>query len=380
MTRVITFYLPQFHSIPENDEVWGKGFTEWDNVRAAKPFFKEHNQPRIPMNNDYYNLLNEDVILKQTKIAKENNIFGFCIYHYWFSGKKILNKPVELMRDSEKINFPYCICWANENWTDAWVSTGKPKTFLEQKYGDKAEWIEHFNYLATFFKDKNYIVENNKPLLVIYRPEKIEELDAMLDLWDKMAQDLGFDGLEYAYQQIDFEKANRNDEKFKYSIEYQPKYALDDLNSAQESNTRSVLKNTLGKLGLLNLVRHLKPESGPRVLDYSTVANAIVERKPKSEKSVAGMFVGYDDTPRKGKRGMIIQSSPEEFRKYLGLQLKNINDNYSNDLMFMFAWNEWAEGGYLEPDTKYQNEYLKIIKDEINKQGEIDNKKSIYKG
>lgn len=370
MTKVITYYLPQFHSIPENDEVWGEGFTEWDNVRSATPYSAEHNQPRVPLNDNYYNLLDEQTIKWQTDLARDNGIYGFCIYHYWFSGKKLLNKPVELMRDSESINFPYTICWANENWTDAWVSTGKPKTFLEQKYGDEAEWIEHFNYLATFFKDPNYIKNNNKPLLVIYRPETITDLNGMLELWNKMAIEMGFDGISYAYQQLDFEKSGSDDSLFDYSIEYQPKYALEDYNDRQPKvNSLKISKALTPIRKLKNMIIKKKP----RVVSYSELAKLIVKRRPKNDKSVAGMFVGYDDTPRKQERGMIIESTPDEFKKYFELQVENINENYKSDYLFLFAWNEWAESGYLEPDTKYGTKYLEIIKDVL----ETENKKGM---
>lgn len=366
-TKIITYYLPQFHSIPENDEVWGEGFTEWNSVKGAEPYFKGHNQPRIPQDNNYYSLLNEDTLVWQTKIAKRAGVYGFCIYHYWFSGKKLLNKPLELIRDSPKVNFPYCISWANENWTDAWVATGKPKTFLEQKYGSESEWVDHFNYLLTFFKDPNYIVENNKPLLVLYRPEKMEHRHEMLSLWNDMAKKEGFSGISYAYQQLDFELSGEDDYEFDYSIEYQPKYALNDFemsHSDDKKGIRELVRNQLKKSTLLKktYTNHFKK---PRILSYDELAKLVVKRKPNSSKSVAGMFVGYDDTPRKKNRGMVIQSTPDEFKKYLHLQLENVRENYQSDYLFMFAWNEWAESGYLEPDSVYHSQYLHIIHDEL---------------
>ncbi|HFR3551845.1 TPA: glycoside hydrolase family 99-like domain-containing protein, partial [Streptococcus suis] len=199
--KTIAFYLPQFHSIPENDEWWGKGFTEWTNMKAAKPLFEGHNQPRIPLNNNYYNLLDEKTMEWQVELAKKHGLYGFCFYHYWFNGHMLLEKPMEIMRQSEKINFPYTICWANEPWTNAWKSDGNEKTLIAQHYGREKEWKQHFEYLLQFFKDKNYIVENNKPLLLIYRPEIIECLNEMLDYWNKLAIEAGFSGIDFGYQQ-----------------------------------------------------------------------------------------------------------------------------------------------------------------------------------
>ena len=380
MLKVIAFYLPQFHSIPENDEVWGKGFTEWDNVRAATAMVDGQNQPRIPEDDNYYNLLDEDTIQWQTEIASSHNIYGFCFYHYWFSGKKILNKPLELIRDSKKIHFPYSICWANESWANAWESD-KPKTFLEQKYGSLDEWAEHFNYLLTFFKDPDYIVENNKPFLTIYRPENIPNLNEKLDFWDKLAKENGFDGICYSYQQIDFElDPNSDDSRFKYSIEYQPKYALVDYEKAhplsfkQKSvlNLKIFLRNVASKIekiikiDILKINRKFNNNKKPRIFNYSEIADVLTSKKASSEKSIGGMFVGYDDTPRKQERGMIIQSTPEEFSKYLEKQVLNIKNNYETDYLFLFAWNEWAEGGYLEPDSKYGLKYLESVKKAVD--------------
>lgn len=379
MLKVIAFYLPQFHSIPENDEVWGEGFTEWNSVRSAKSLFEGHNQPRVPKDDNYYNLLEESTLLWQTELAKTHGVYGFCIYHYWFSGKILLNKPLEILRNSKKIHFPYCICWANESWTNAWTATGKPKSFLEQKYGDKREWKKHFDYLLNFFKDPDYIVENNKPMLVIYRPEKIPDLNKRLDYWNELAIENGFDGICFSYQQIDFRMAtNRDDSRFTYSIEYQPRYALTDLKKEIGKKTyikkffhfsKKILEMTKFKFieKAFNLIDDWRArKNGPIVYEYSKMAEKIIERKAVDKKSVAGMFVGYDDTPRKGRKGMVIQSSPELFSKYLFKQVKNVKNNYSNDYLFMFAWNEWGESGYLEPDSKFKYDYLDAIKKAVN--------------
>ena len=168
--KIIPFYLPQFHNIPENDEWWGNGFTEWTNIKSAKPLFEGHKQPKVPINGNYYDLLNDDVKIWQAELAKKYGIYGFCYYHYWFNGKMLLEKPMEQMLTNHNIDIPFCICWANAAWTKAWVGEEK-KVLIPQTYGGRNEWEEHFFYFLPFFKDRRYIRENNKPVIIIYRPQ-----------------------------------------------------------------------------------------------------------------------------------------------------------------------------------------------------------------
>lgn len=232
--KVIAFYLPQFHETPENNEWWGQGFTEWNNMKAAKPLFEGHNQPRIPLNNNYYNLLDEKTLEWQTKIAKEHGVYGFCCYHYWFGSKMLLEKPMEIYLKDKNCDLPFCFCWANETWTNAWAAETESdrKTLIKQEYGDKEEWERHFQYLLPFFKDERYIKEGNKPLFVIYRPQYITELSARLAYYNKRAQEEGFDGLVFVAQHVSFYAEKSVDKSmFKYQIEYQPGFAFYDMSS-----------------------------------------------------------------------------------------------------------------------------------------------------
>lgn len=368
--KVIAFYLPQFHCIPENDKWWGKGFTEWVNVKKAKPLFDKHYQPRTPMNKNYYNLLNNDVLEWQVKLANQYNIYGFCFYHYWFSGKKLLEKPIEKFLNNKNLNTHFCLCWANESWTNVWAN-GNASVIMEQKYGTKKDWKNHFDYLLSFFKDERYITNNNKPLLVIYRPELIDCLEEMLDYWNKLAIESGFDGIEYAYQNVSYALSKKcNNSLFDYAIEYQPNWAL----ALQKETKLQLLKKNIllffeKKLNI-NLREKIQIFSNLKIVEYDEIWNSIIKMKPRYDISVPGAFVDWDNTPRKGNRGLVINhASPEKFEKYFIQLTKKAQNEYKKDMIFIFAWNEWAEGGYLEPDEKNKYGYLEAIKKTIDKIG-----------
>ena len=374
--KIIAFYLPQFHEIKENDEWWGKGFTEWTNVKSAVPLFDKHRQPRVPLNNNYYNLLDNQVLKWQTGLAKKYGIYGFCFYHYWFDGHMLLQKPMENMLSDQTINFPYCICWANEAWTNAWKSDRDTKVLINQRYGGKKEWKEHFEYLLKFFKDPNYIKINNKPLFVIYRPEICECLNDMLDYWNQLSVENGFWGMSFAYQQVSYYlKKNKDESRFEYRIEYQPGYARYDVQNQKggassiwigaKSKIRGIVSNFDNKMGT-NFSSKLTRQ-GLSFEKYDDLCTAIINRHGEDEKSIGGMFVDWDNTPRRGIHGRVcIGSTPNKFEYYLTKQIENIKSTYNNDMLFVFAWNEWAEGGYLEPDEDYEYGYLEAVKNALD--------------
>lgn len=365
--KVIAFYLPQFHSIPENDKWWGKGFTEWVNVKKATSLFPNHYQPRVPLNKNYYNLLDPETMKWQVELANEYGIYGFCFYHYWFSGKKLLEKPVEAFLQRKELDTHFCLCWANESWTNTWAN-GSADVIMQQSYGGKNEWKEHFDYLLDYFKDDRYIVNNNKPLLVIYRPELIDCLDEMLTYWNQLAKQNGFDGMEYAYQNVSYYlSSNRNDELFSYAIEYQPNwvFALKNLSLLQRIKKDFLV--FVEKRLKFNMREKLQVLKGLQRCDYAEIWNYILNSKPNTSISVPCAFVDWDNTPRKGKRGMVVENAnPVDFKKFFTQLLDKAEREFKQDMVFIFAWNEWAEGGYLEPDEKYRYEYLKAIKDSLD--------------
>ena len=366
--KLFALYLPQFHEIPENNEWWGKGFTEWVNVKKAKPLFAEHYQPRIPKDRKYYNLLDINTIKWQVDLAKKSGIYGFCFYHYWFDGHMLLEKPVELFLKNKDINFKYCLSWANEDWTNAWVSHNT-KTLISQTYGKQDEWKRHFDYLKKFFLDERYIKINGKPLMIIYRPEIIPCLNDMLDYWSELARKEGLEGISFAYQHVNFGLMKKKDDsRFDFQIEYQPSYVITEM----KSRSNSMLRNFKKKIDIFSQTYFHRTISlsnfnkNVETYNYDEMWNRILSRRPDSEKNVPGAFVDWDNTPRRGNKGsLMVGTSPEKFETYLRKQIKRARNVYNKDMLFMFAWNEWAEGGYLEPDERYGTAYLDAIKNAL---------------
>ena len=371
--KIIAFYLPQYHEIPENNKWWGKGFTEWVNVKKAHPLFEGHYQPRVPLNKNYYNLLDEEVQKWQVSLAKKYGIYGFCFYHYWFDGHLLLEKPVEQWLKNRDLDLPFCICWANENWTQAWVSK-ESTVLIAQKYGDKEMWRRHFEYLLPYFKDTRYIKENGRPLMVIYRPEIIPCKNEMIYYWNELAIQNGLPGLIFAYQHVGLDReSNKDDSRFKYNIEYQPQYATYDLTKNRWKGIKKIRRTILKVLENYFCIdlRGVRP-GGLIKGKYEDVWNAILTHRPENQKCIPGAFVDWDNTPRKGEKGSVWHgATPEKFHKYLSIQIKRARDIYQKDMMFMFAWNEWGESGYLEPDEKFKYGYLEALKAALEENGEF---------
>lgn len=369
--KIIPLYLPQFHTIPENDEWWGKGFTEWVNVREAKPLFEGHNQPRVPLNNNYYDLSDIETLKWQCRIAKEYGIYGFCMYHYWFNGHLLLEKPMEMLLAHPEIDIKYCISWANHDWTDAWkASNRQPKVLIAHNFDDEKDWVDHFNYLLPFFKDPRYMTENNKPLIVIYIPNIIRKLKKMLDVWSQMARDNGFDGLTFIYQSAASSFDNSWDHSlFDYGVEMNPGYVGLANRQKNSSFFPKLMKYSHEIKRFLHIRRSLLPQKKITEVskaDYDYTWQRILELRPISNapKMIPCAFTDWDNTPRHKERGYLYQGvSPDKFKSYFKQLIDNTKNFYDTDMIFVFAWNEWAEGGYLEPDEKNGFAFLEAIKE-----------------
>lgn len=369
--KTIAFYLPQFHSIPENDKWWGKDFTEWTNVKRSVPIFKKHNQPEIPLNDNYYSLLDNSVQEYQSKLALKHGLDGFCYYHYWFEGKLLLEKPMEAMLDNDKIEIPFCICWANETWSRTW--NGEENNILiKQNYeASYKDWKKHFDYLLPFFLDSRYIIDRNRPVFIIYKPHLIKNCSEMLSYWNELAIEAGFDGLFFGFQHhsvfdSDIKKI------FDFGIEFEPFYTVRELMEEKRVNgkIKYFLKNPSELLnGLKKKVAHY-----PTIYNYDVIWKRIISRKPSDVKIVAGAFTAWDNTPRRNKDASIFfPATPEKFKKYFKKRIVAANNNYQMDYLFINAWNEWAEGAHLEPDTTNEYGYLEGLKEGIDFFENLDN-------
>lgn len=373
--KVIPLYLPQFHTIPENDEWWGKGFTEWSNVKGARPLFEGHNQPRVPLNNNYYDLSQLDTLKWQCKLAKEYGIYGFCMYHYWFNGHLLLEKPMEMLLAHPEIDIKYCISWANHDWTDAWRASDRaPKVLIAHNFDDENDWVNHFNYMLPFFKDSRYMMEGNKPLMVIYAPHLIRKLSKMLELWTRMAKDAGFDGLTFIYQSAASSFDNSwNHALFDYGVEMNPGYVGLKFQTRRNigffPRLMKYSREIKRALGIKrSLVLAPKPKAAGH-MNYDEVWQNILRLRPETHvpKMIPCAFTDWDNTPRHRERGYACDGvSTEKFRNYFKQLTDNTKKYYDTDMIFVFAWNEWAEGGYLEPDEKYGYGFLEAIKDAVN--------------
>lgn len=377
--KIIAYYLPQFHNIPENDEMWGEGFTEWTNVKAAKPLFEGHDQPVVPLNNNYYSLLDNKVIDWQIKLAKKYGIYGFCFYHYWYNGHLLLEKPILNFLADKSLDMPFCICWANHQWTTSW-HPGEIKVVYDQKYNDKKDWKSHFEFLLPFLKDSRYISNDGKPLIVIYEAALIPEMNDMLDYWNALAKENGFSGIDFAYQSATPDTLPFfNSSRFKYDIEYQPQYVRTFPSRKQRLKIRfaGLLREINKKTLKLHASRKVQEkfafqETGFTKYSYDELWEKILSSPPVSRKSIPGAFIRMDTTPRKGNRGIVTDGmTPEKFSRYLERLIRKTKDEYHKDMIFLFAWNEWAEGGYMEPDEKWKYASLEAVKNALDRTGEF---------
>lgn len=370
--KILALYLPQFHAIPENDKWWGKGFTEWVNVKKAKPLFEGHYQPRTPLNHNYYNLLDNSVKKWQIDLAKKYGIYGFCVYHYWFCGKKLLEKPMEQYLEDKSLDFPFCFCWANEHWSNAWVS-GENKILMAQNFEDREDWDNHFYYMLPFFRDKRYIKEDGKPLYVIYLPNIIGPLNEMLDRWQELAKQNGLPGIKFISQSPFWHLDNSVDKsRFDYAIEFQPSM----INHLEKGKKGALWIRSKAKLSLfLQNTLHLYiklPKRKVHKSSYDEKWKQVLAIHPQNDTCIPGAFVDWDNTPRKAERGEVyVGASPEKFKYYFDLQVKHVKKEYKTDWLVMFAWNEWAEGGILEPTERYGTAYLEAIRDVLINNGEF---------
>jgi lipopolysaccharide biosynthesis protein len=348
--KVVAFYLPQFHPIKENDEWWGTGFTEWTNVSKAMPQFRGHHQPRLPLDLGFYDLRNIEVMQAQVDLARTNGIDAFCFHYYWFDGKRLLERPVEtyLADAGETLQLPFCLCWANENWTRRW--DGSESDVLMAQSHSLDDHANVFQDLNRFFSDHRYLKINGKPIIVIYRPLIIKDLEAMVKIWRRAALEAGLPGIHLvATNSFGFSEPGSID--FDALCEFPPHNVI-----AAERNHEKKWYNPAHE-GLVY--------DYSEVVDYCTGRLNDLDGQPSAQTYYPTVMMGWDNEARKPGRSNIFDGcTPAQFHRWLDATLAFSRQNHTpgSGLVFVNAWNEWAEGTYLEPDRKYGHAYLWAVR------------------
>lgn len=377
--RYIALYLPQFHPVKENDEAWGKGFTEWTNVAKAKPLFHNHYQPHIPADLGFYDLRLEDTRIAQAELAKEYGIEGFCYWYYWFgNGDKILERPLNEVLNSGKPDFPFCIAWANHSWTSgSWTKVNDPNKHIlikEQKYLGKEDYEKFFYDVLPLFKDKRYITVDGKPFFMIHNPDAIPDVDVFICTWKKLAIQNGLKGVffvgsstGFTYRDAKTGKHVLPSSKMTGAMYNQLKeLGFDAINSRNLSRACMLAEGRLANFVRLffNTRTRFKVR---RVLKQSSANNKLLSVYDNDELVFPSIYPNWDRSPRAGlSDAILIDSTPAVFsamlEKVKSIMLKR---EQQHRIVILTSWNEWGEGNHLEPDLKYGRGYLEAIKDSL---------------
>lgn len=358
--RPIAFYLPQFHPIPENDEWWGRGFTEWTNTAKARPLFPGHYQPHIPADLGYYDLRFPQTREAQARMARDHGIEAFCYYHYWFgNGRRLLDRPFNEVVASGKPEFPFCLCWANETWTGVWHGASS-RVLIEQTYPDRADAEAHFEALLPAFLDDRYVKVDGKPLFLVYNPADLPDPKGFTDLWRNLAIRSGLAGMYFV------------------GVENEPwKPEVNGFDGATTHNVHLARKCD-GNAWASRLKYHFrKLLKRPRLLfPYEEAIKHFVLDECRKTNVYPSVIPNWDNTARSGLRGQVLHgSTPELFRKHLRDIFQQVaHKPREHQLVFVKSWNEWAEGNHLEPDRKFGMSYLEVLREELCRTPQGDSK------
>ena len=353
--RYLAINLPQFHPIPENNLWWGEGFTEWTNVARAHPLFRGHYQPHIPADLGFYDLRLAESRQAQAALAGRYGIDGFCYYHYWFHGRRLLERPFNEILDSEQPDFPFCLFWANETWEGRWhgVTTGK-KTLVKQEYSNQDD-LDHIRWLAPAMADPRYIRVENRPLFLIYRPLDLPDCARTLDTWRNEMARMGLPDPFFMASNSHAHTENLLGYGFDGVLQFLPQLSVLDCFEPRDWKHRAKRLIANLKLGITASDLH--------VYDYE---ESVRKMLLKSDWPVfQSLFPSWDNSARSGRSGVILKnSSPEKFQRLLWeiSQQTIAQQPEGHRLVFLNAWNEWAEGNHLEPDQRYGRGYLEAVK------------------
>jgi len=360
--RAIAFYLPQFHPIPENDAWWGKGFTEWTNVVTGKPRFEGHGQPHLPADLGFYDLRLPETRQQQADMARAAGIEAFCYYHYWFQGKRLLGRPIDEVLASGEPDFPFCLCWANESWSRAW--SGRDHDVLMQQGYDAADSAAHVAWLCEVFRDPRYLRVDGHPLFLVYMPEKLPDAPRLLEQWRRETitrigvdpyfcavrtgfstrdstglRALGFDGV------VEFEPNRKHIPAAKNPTGY----AVSLLRRLLPARWYDALRNN----------RWLGERNIYTVVDYATYVDKSLARPTLDHTTYPVVFPSWDNSARRSSATIIENHDATEYARWLEDAVTRVSARSPQQrLVFLNAWNEWAEGCHLEPDRIHGHAFL----------------------
>lgn len=361
--RIIVFYLPQFHPIPENDDWWGEGFTEWRNVVKARPLFQGHYQPHLPADLGFYDLRVPEVRQAQADLAGEYGIEGFCYWHYWFNGKRLLERPFNEVLASGQPDFPFCLAWANETWSRRWL--GEERDILQEQTYSLEDDPNHARWLTKVLSDPRCIRVQGRPLFMIYRPRDLPDPKRTTDVFREECVRSGIAepyllGINAHCTDLDCRTVG-----FDGTLDFEPQLGIlpDFLHDGVKIS--KLVRNL--KFGLIS------PEL--KIYDYPSARQAM-RSEERDFPTYPCIFVGWDNTPRRGHNGIVIvNSTPDSFASGLSDMVRSVLDKpYDDRLVFVNAWNEWAEGNHLEPDLENGRKFLEAVKrmNSINGKGYYD--------
>lgn len=360
--RVIAIYLPQFHPIPENDEFWGKGFTEWTNVVQARPLFKGHYQPRIPRDLGFYDLRMPEVREMQAEYARNAGIEGFMYWQYYFgNGKTLLERPFEEVLKSGSPDFPFCLGWANHSWqTKTWkrdASFNQGKTMImEQRYDGETQYIDHFYYNLSAFRDKRYIKIDGKPIFFIWNPkDHKDEIKKLIEIWRNLAKENGLEGIHFVARNLDGEDWL----SMGFDAVYENREGKAIL-GREKRNFFQVIRRGIQKItGITTSL--LKA-------DFEKRYKLLVTDQARKINTYPTLLAGYDRSPRAGRAGQLFYNfTPATWRLHIQDVMNYVKDkDYEHNIIMLKSWNEWGESNYMEPDLRYGTALLDILKEEIS--------------
>ncbi len=350
--RPLSFYLPQFHPTAENDEWWGQGFTEWTYVTRGRPLFRGHYQPQLPADLGFYDLRVPETRAAQAQLAREHGIFGFCYWHYWFGGRRLLERPFQQVLDSGEPDFPFALCWANEPWTRAWDGLTS-EVLVAQQYSEEDDRL-HLQWLLEAFADDRYVKIDGKPVFLVYRASRMPDVRRTVEVWREEAARAGVDLYLCRVELDGRDKGDPTGLGFDAAVEFQPDFT--DLG-------RPLWRRPIHRAAR----RVFHPRSAyrrHRVFDYPAFVDRMLERPAPAYKRFPGITPSWDNTPRRARGGVVFRdSTPAEYERWLR-GVVGTYEPYSpeENLLFICAWNEWAEGNHLEPCQRFGRGYLEATR------------------